>query len=102
MCCPPRVVYDGLHFLNTQGSLVRCCQEIGFFFFLPVFLFFVGERCCQEIVFFFCLFFWFLWGKAGYSRGTVELAITGQTWIGDPGNVKSGGMLPPSQLFCSL
>lgn len=52
--------------------------------------------------FFFCLFFWFLWGKAGYSRGTVELAITGQTWIGDPGNVKSGGMLPPSQLFCSL
>lgn len=101
MCCPPRVVYDGLHFLNTQGSLVRCCQEIGFFF-LPVFLFFVGERCCQEIVFFFCLFFWFLWGKAGYSRGTVELAITGQTWIGDPGNVKSGGMLPPSQLFCSL
>lgn len=63
MCCPPRVVYDGLHFLNTQGSLVRCCQEIGFFFFacfsvfcggevlpgnsffffLPVFLVFVGE-----------------------------------------------------------
>lgn len=80
MCCPPRVVYDGLHFLNTQGSLVRCCQEIGFF----------------------CLFFWFLWGKAGYSRGTVELAITGQTWIGDPGNVKSGVMLPPSQLLCSL
>lgn len=32
---------------------------------------------------FFCLFFWFLWGKAGYSRGTVELAITGQTWIGE-------------------
>lgn len=31
MCCPPRVVYDGLHFLNTQGSLVRCCQEIVFF-----------------------------------------------------------------------
>lgn len=41
MCCPPRVVYDGLHFLNTQGSLVRCCQEI--VFFLPVFLVFVGE-----------------------------------------------------------
>lgn len=61
MCCPPRVVYDGLHFLNTQGSLVRCCQEIGFFFFfLPVFLFFVGERCCQEIVFFLPVFLVFV------------------------------------------
>lgn len=59
MCCPPRVVYDGLHFLNTQGSLVRCCQEIGFFF-LPVFLFFVGERCCQEIVFFLPVFLVFV------------------------------------------
>lgn len=62
MCCPPRVVYDGLHFLNTQGSLVRCCQEIGGFF-LPVFLFFVGERCCQEIVFFFACFSGFCGGK---------------------------------------
>lgn len=101
MCCPPRVVYDGLHFLNTQGSLVRCCQEIGFFFF-ACFSVFCGGEVLPGNSFFFCLFFWFLWGKAGYSRGTVELAITGQTWIGDPGNVKSGGMLPPSQLFCSL
>lgn len=81
MCCPPRVMSDGLFFLNTQGLLVRCCQEIVFFAF----------------------FFWFLvlQGKAGQSKGTVELAITGPTWMRDSGNVKGGAVLPPSQLFCS-
>lgn len=42
-CCPPRVIYDGLFFLNTQGLLVRCCQEIVFFAFFFLVSGFAGE-----------------------------------------------------------
>lgn len=63
MCCPPRVVYDGLHFLNTQGSLVRCCQEIGFFFFFACFSVFCGGEVLPGNSFFFACFSGFCGGK---------------------------------------
>lgn len=63
MCCPPRVVYDGLHFLNIQGSLVRCCQEIGFFFFACFSVFCGGEVLPGNSFFFFACFSGFCGGK---------------------------------------